>query len=305
MSDNAVLEQPNSPATPSQAAVVADAAAVVSKEATPSFQVGSDPASRVEADAPSAVQTATETQSTVPADIAALAEQVGFKPEQFAGFTDVASAEAAVALWLDGQSKRGTEFQVTPDQNVKVGGSVPPSNTEAGEAAFDLDALGLSETDAAAKALRKMEKEILASRQQIQQFVDHVKTVEQRAQEQERDAIFNNAQKIVSDWQSPVFGVPGKNQTLLQLAAQEKLYQLARQYEMADLKDGNPVAPLPVRLNRARFSLGDRPKKGPALKPVSTIIPTSRSNEQTVAGGSSFSGPWSADPAVRAKLRSL
>lgn len=255
------------PAAPAPAAELASSiAASPAQPAVPAAGAGDV--------AQQATQPGDASQTTPPpvdprAEINTLSQQFGINLD---GFTDVASAKAALRMLTEQSAAAGMDelqsyaqpqynpaypmqngtFTYTPPaqgQQYAVQPQVPTPAPTAQVKTIDLKALGLEEDDPAAKAIRSLESMLGQASQSVQAIEQRVTAYEQQQQDAARAQRNAEANAYLDSLQSPQFGV-GRNQTWAQQQARQALFQESNAILAGDARLGRPISPIPQRLAR-------------------------------------------------------
>jgi len=286
------IDEPNSTGAPAPASDAAPAA--TETQAAPDAQ----------AQAPNTGgEVQTPAVPDVTSQLATLATETGFTPEDLAGFTSVDAARAAIADYYRQQAAS----QFVADDTDATGAEPPIAEPTAKKAPvavpvsqLDLKALGLEDDEPAAKAIRALESSLAASQLEVKAVAEVIKeiqaaeTAREKFARQQRE---NEAEQIVDGFQSVTYGVAGKR-TAFQKQALQRLYNVANGIAIMAFNQGRPIPPAKERLELARKlddpvfkSQAAAPTSPPAL-PQKAVGPTANDN------GLSFFKPWRDDPAM-------
>jgi hypothetical protein len=258
------------------------------------------------------------------AEIDQLASDYGFDPGSLAGFTDPASAREAVRVWVDQTARGGLSTGYAPPQPPQYPGypqtapgtaapvQVGPNYASTAAPSFDLKALGLEADDPAGKAIMVLESRLAKSEQIAQQVATQLNQFQEAGREQAKQALKQEAQTVVSSFQSPKYGT-STNRSASQEMAVQRLYDLADAIAVGAYNRGGyqAVPPLRVRLAQARL-LDDQQFGGPGMvQPAATPAPPQTSALPSFSPPPAGAGPqmkitdrWSDNPELLALVSS-
>lgn len=217
------------------------------------------------------------------AEINTLATQFGYSPEQFATFPDVASARAALRFNAEAMARSGLSSplpapgnhypQYQQQQQPTYAPATPAPKLAPAAAALDLAAIGLDESDPAAKAIRALEARLTGKPDTTAALEARIVQMEQAGHEAHRQRLQAEAASVVDGFQSPAFGA-GATRTVAQQLAVGQLYDLADAIAVGAFNSGRPIPSLAVRLNHARLVMEQ--DGSPSSAPAAAALPPLR-----------------------------
>jgi hypothetical protein len=258
------------------------------------------------------VDPAAASAATPPADapsqaeqVAALATQYGYDPAEFAGITDVATAQATINFLVNQSANLGYGHQQAPQQvqqprytpnyqQAVVQPPAPAQDPTQGIKPLDLKGLGLNEEDPASKAIRSLEELVkdlygtthgLVREQQAARHNQAIQAQQQLAQQ---------IDTAIDGLANPLYGT-SQTRTIVQRVNVDRLNQIATYIVNGEKAAGRKLPPVEAIIRRAQAidaggsfgpALGGVPKQtavAPAPAPLAPVNPYASPTRQVAA----------------------
>jgi hypothetical protein len=246
------------------------------------------------------------------ADINAFAEEVGVSPASLSRFDSVDAARAAVQFMVESVAQQGLsadmgQYQATPRQDAPAPQAAAPEGQPA--QSVDLSALGLDESDPAAKVIKAMESKLSQTDAQTAAIQQKFAELEQSRQSATRQQLESQAEDVVSGFASEQYGTKD-NRTAAQQLAVNQLYDLADAIAIGHHRSGRPIPSIQQRLAQARMihqGGTTRPSSSaapgqPATASPGGALPSQNPAPAGPAAPMKFGERWSQNPELRRQL---
>ncbi len=281
---------------------------VVETQETPAVETPSQEVGTVATETTTG-ETTESTEATETVDpreaVSAVGEQYGYATEALGGFETPEAAEAAIKfraeqlarVGLSGETAQPFVDSTPPPQQAGT-----PDTTSVAET-IDLKALGLEDDDPAGQAIRALEAKVNATAGQSQQIVQAIQAQQAQARQQQQSQLQQEADVVVSGFQSPEFGTTG-NRTAAQDWNVQRLYDLSDAIAIGAHRQGQVIPPLQQRLNQAKLLFGGNPAtpKTTEQKKVDAL-PINRQSTREEVPGMKMTTKWSENPELLAAIR--
>ena len=251
------------------------------------------------------------TQATTEIDpreaVNSVGEQYGYATEALGGFETPESAEAAIKFRAEQLARVGLSGEMAQpfaDSAPQPQQTGTPDVTSVGDS-IDLKALGLEDDDPAAQAIRALEAKVNVTVGQSQQIAQAVQEQQAQARQQQHSQLFQQADAVVSEFQSSEFGTTG-NRTAAQEWNVQRLYDLADAIAIGAHRQGQPLPPLRQRLNQAKLLFGGNSSTTQANTSDENKIdalPINKQSNREEVPGMKMTTKWSDNPELLAAIR--
>lgn len=225
---------------------------------------------------PAATGGAAPSQPSGPEQVAALVQQYGFDPAEFAGVTDVATAQAAINFLVNQSANRGYGQQqqqyhqppqpqprYTPNYQQAQVPTPPQQDPSQGIQPLNLKEFGLNDEDPAAKAIRGLEKLVGDLYGTTQGLVREQETARQNQAIQAQRETAKQIDAAIDSLANPLYGT-GQTRTIVQRVNVDRLNAIAASIVNGEIAAGRPLPTIEAVIRRAQL-LDQTGAFGPAL----------------------------------------